>query len=526
LPKDPPNAGYHVFLSYSGEERAVVEEIGTELKGLGLKVWFDRWVLPPGEPWQRHLLEGVEQSAATLLFVGPNGLGRWQEEELGAAINKRVAEGNHRIVPAILPGVSPDQIKLPLILKNFTWVLLQENLHDRVPLERLYCGITGAKYVAQPGPRDSSTKPGGGAIDHATADLREVLKTDNITYFVGTGAANGGDSMPPSASEITRGLLVDLHLIDSSYDKLLPPVDVASAYYAAEAGASRLERRIVDMVSARSGEIPKLHGQIAELIRLLSKRPKLRSRNRMQQLIVSTNLDLLMERALLRAGVSFTRLVQNTAACKIEVNRYDKVSRSAERTISLGDIAVDADNWDELDDAIANYGRSSVAGSEGESPGTGALHKLPIKELCGDDPILYKFRGSQDVRGSCALSVDQYLRYLRGLLRQVLVPAQITEILNSTPLLLFGYGYFDPEFRLVYHGLLRQTLELGLEPVYSVQLPPDRQSQDAYRRMELDLWERMKDSALRELKINTLEAASEEILEALLETLRTQPAAA
>jgi hypothetical protein len=44
--------------------------------------------------------------------------------------------------------------------------------------------------------------------------------------------------------------------------------------------------------------------------------------------------------------------------------------------------------------------------------------------------------------------------------------------------------------------------------------------------MELDLWERMKDSALRELKINTLEAASEEILEALLETLRTQPAAA
>lgn len=138
-----------------------------------------------------------------------------------------------------------------------------------------------------------------------------------------------------------------------------------------------------------------------------------------------------------------------------------------------------------------------------------------MKEICGDGPILYKFRGSQDIRGSSALSVDQYMRYMRGLLRQVLVPSQISEILNSTPLLLLGYGYFDPDFRLIYHGLLRQALDLRQDPVYSVQLPPELESEDPYRRLEFNLWDRMKANALGDLRISTVEARCDEFIQSL-----------
>src|SRR5579884_2797968 len=114
---------FDVFLSYSGEDRASVEQVAAGLKQLGLSVWFDRWVLPPGEPWQRFLLEGVVHSAATVLIVGPGGLGKWQEIEMEAAIDRQVSAGDHRVIPAILPGTPEKSVSLPPMMKRVTWVL-------------------------------------------------------------------------------------------------------------------------------------------------------------------------------------------------------------------------------------------------------------------------------------------------------------------------------------------------------------------------------------------------------------------
>ena len=40
---------YDVFLSHSAKDKAVVRSLAERLRKDGLKVWFDEWVLKPGE---------------------------------------------------------------------------------------------------------------------------------------------------------------------------------------------------------------------------------------------------------------------------------------------------------------------------------------------------------------------------------------------------------------------------------------------------------------------------------------------
>ena len=44
-----PNAfEYDVFLSHSAKDKAVVRDVAERLRKDGVKVWFDEWVLNPG----------------------------------------------------------------------------------------------------------------------------------------------------------------------------------------------------------------------------------------------------------------------------------------------------------------------------------------------------------------------------------------------------------------------------------------------------------------------------------------------
>ena len=46
---DNPVFQYDVFLSHSSKDKAVVRAVAERLRKDGLKVWFDEWVLKPGD---------------------------------------------------------------------------------------------------------------------------------------------------------------------------------------------------------------------------------------------------------------------------------------------------------------------------------------------------------------------------------------------------------------------------------------------------------------------------------------------
>src|SRR5271166_5415685 len=107
-----PGFKYHVFLSHSTPEKPAVEELAVRLRRKGIEPWLDTWNLVPGEVCQPAMEAALADCASCAVFIGPSGFGVWQNEEMRAAIARRVNEARtvaelrdrFRVIPVLLPS--------------------------------------------------------------------------------------------------------------------------------------------------------------------------------------------------------------------------------------------------------------------------------------------------------------------------------------------------------------------------------------------------------------------------------------
>ena len=71
----PDDFQFDVFLSHSAKDKLVVRDIAERLRQDGVKVWFDKWVLQPGESIPSNIEEGLERSRVLLLCMSANAFG-------------------------------------------------------------------------------------------------------------------------------------------------------------------------------------------------------------------------------------------------------------------------------------------------------------------------------------------------------------------------------------------------------------------------------------------------------------------
>ncbi len=149
---------FDVFLSHNGKDKPAVEILAHKLEAKGFKVWLDKWNLIPGEPWQEGLEEALDNCQTYTVFVGPSGIGPWENEEMRVAIEERVKDKKRRVIPVLLPG-APDNtsLKLPRFLTRLTWVDFRSGINDEDTLYRLECGIKGV--APKPLTKSESTTP-------------------------------------------------------------------------------------------------------------------------------------------------------------------------------------------------------------------------------------------------------------------------------------------------------------------------------------------------------------------------------
>ena len=95
---------YDAFLSYNSQDRAAVREVAGRLQNAGLTPYLELWEVTPGREFQPALAEGLNQSKTCAVFLGPNGLGPWQKQELQVALDKRARDEAFRVIPVLLPG--------------------------------------------------------------------------------------------------------------------------------------------------------------------------------------------------------------------------------------------------------------------------------------------------------------------------------------------------------------------------------------------------------------------------------------
>lgn len=66
---------YDVFLSHSSKDKEIVRKIAERLQKDGLKVWFDEWLLKPGDSIPSKIEDGLEHSRVLVFCMSANSFG-------------------------------------------------------------------------------------------------------------------------------------------------------------------------------------------------------------------------------------------------------------------------------------------------------------------------------------------------------------------------------------------------------------------------------------------------------------------
>ncbi|NEQ75435.1 MAG: toll/interleukin-1 receptor domain-containing protein [Okeania sp. SIO2C9] len=99
---------FDVFLSHNSRDKDSVRIIGEKLEKAGIKTWLDEREIVVCDDWKNQLYETLDQAEVVFVFLGTNGVGKWQDEEIEYSHHLYVNSGkkNPRIGPIFLPEAS------------------------------------------------------------------------------------------------------------------------------------------------------------------------------------------------------------------------------------------------------------------------------------------------------------------------------------------------------------------------------------------------------------------------------------
>jgi TIR domain-containing protein/SIR2-like protein len=494
---------WQVFLSYSRRDKAFVEKVLDYLGSQDITVWFDRKEINLGDRWQDKIEEGLKNSRAIAVFVGPGGLGNWEGEEMRAAIDMAVNNKKIRVIPVLLPGVTPESEAVPMFLRNYSACMLQ-GADDHENLGRLSWAISGRNPILprRGEPASSAVAAAASPVQEALAQLREHLRAgENITFFVGRCATN-----PGAHCEITATLLRDIDLIDPNHDNPLPQLDLAASFFAARNTDSALEHKVVEALDQRPAVPPLIHAKLAKLLSMRGGRTETRGRRRFRQLIVTTSFDLALEMALAAAGMAFTRLVQYRAEPRVKIN---VIANAAPLGVNAGD-------EEQFGKALSAAGERDIVVRNGTMYESVGSDERPVEIDQLPEPIVYKLLGSRDIPDSCTISTEQHYDAIALSIAQKSIPEQVNQIISNTPMVLLGAKILDADFRLSY-ALLKKALDSGRADTsrFAVAEKAEGDQRDYAFKLGLNAWDRLKARAAKKYGIEMLDTPGDRFLSEL-----------
>ena len=106
---------FDVFLSYSSKDRTKVQRVAQRLRDAGLQVWFDRWVIEPGDDILLEIEHGLEASRTMMLVMSSASMASdWVLLERNTTMFRDPANKDRRFIPVIIDDcldLVPDTIK-------------------------------------------------------------------------------------------------------------------------------------------------------------------------------------------------------------------------------------------------------------------------------------------------------------------------------------------------------------------------------------------------------------------------------
>ncbi|ADO75630.1 TIR domain-containing protein [Stigmatella aurantiaca] len=130
---------WDVFLNHNSQDKPLVEKLAHRLLEQGIRPWFDKWDLIPGEEWLPAVTRALQEQPCMAVCIGPSGWGPVQDSEMQNAQYRAMKDPKRRVIPVLLPGSEPHS--LTNLLENRTWVDLRKD--EEEGFHRLCAAIHG-----------------------------------------------------------------------------------------------------------------------------------------------------------------------------------------------------------------------------------------------------------------------------------------------------------------------------------------------------------------------------------------------
>jgi WD40 repeat protein len=113
---------YDVFLSHNAKDKDRVRSLAERLRHAGLQVWFDEWVIKPGDDIYLAIERGLEVTRTLILCMSPNAFGsNWVSLERSTVLFRDPTNEGRCFIPLLLTDCD-----LPDALRRYKYVDFRE----------------------------------------------------------------------------------------------------------------------------------------------------------------------------------------------------------------------------------------------------------------------------------------------------------------------------------------------------------------------------------------------------------------
>jgi hypothetical protein len=135
---------FDVFVSYSSMDSGPVTQLANLLKGDGLRVWFDKWEIRPGDAIPLKIQEGLSKSRILVLAMSRSAFrSDWSTLEGNTFLFRDPLNHERRFIPLLL-----EDAEIPDTLRQFRYV----DWRERSPSE-YHDLLVSCQHTERKGPK-------------------------------------------------------------------------------------------------------------------------------------------------------------------------------------------------------------------------------------------------------------------------------------------------------------------------------------------------------------------------------------
>ena len=86
---------FDVFLCHNSDDKDIIKLIAEKLEKEGIKTWLDERELVGRDHWIKKLYKTLDQANVVFVFLGINGIGKWQYKEIEYSYSLYVDSGKN-----------------------------------------------------------------------------------------------------------------------------------------------------------------------------------------------------------------------------------------------------------------------------------------------------------------------------------------------------------------------------------------------------------------------------------------------